>query len=69
MDVVDDDALKDVLNVSISHAALHKVDDNQVKTISKAADPGKFKDECKWVDWEPVFTHYLSTIPGVYGIP
>ena len=68
-DVVDDDALKEVLNVSIRRAALRKVDDDQVETISKAADQGKFKDERKWEDWEPVFTNYLSTIPGVYGIP
>ena len=69
VDVVDDDALKEVLNVSIRHAALCKVDDDQVETISKAADPGKYKDECNWADWEPAFTNYLSTIPGVYGIP
>ena len=68
-DVVDDDTLKEVLYVSIRHAALCKVDNDQVETISKAADPGKFKDECKWADWEPAFTNYLSTIPGVYGIP
>ena len=68
-DVVDDDAFKEVLNVSIRHATLRKVDDDQVETISKAADLGKFKDECKWADWEPAFTNYLSTIPGVYGIP
>ena len=67
--VVDDDALKEVLNVLIRHAALHKVNDNQVETYSKAAGPGKFKDECKWADWEPAFTNYLSTTPGVYGIP
>ena len=69
VDIVDDDALKEVLNVSIRHTALRKVDDDQVETISKVADPGKFKDECKWADWEPAFTNYLSTIPGVYGIP
>ena len=70
-DVVDDDALKEVLNVSIRRdsAALSKVDNDQVETISKVADSGKFKDECKWADWEPAFTNYLSTIPGVYGIP
>ena len=45
--VVDNDAFKEVLNVSIHHATLRKVDDDQVETISKAADPGKFKDECK----------------------
>ena len=47
VDVVDDDTLKEVLNVSIRPAALRKVDNDQVETISKAADPGKFKDECK----------------------
>ena len=38
-------------------------------TISKAADPGKFKDERKWPDWEPAFVNYLSTIPGSYHVP
>ena len=28
-----------------------------------------FKDEKKWRDWEPAFVNYLSTIPGVKGIP
>ena len=68
-DVADDDAFKEVLNVSICRAALCKVDDDQVETISKLADPGKFKDKHKWADWKPAFTNYLSTIPGVYGIP
>ena len=38
-------------------------------TISKAVDPGKFKDERKWPDWEPAFVNYLSTIPGFYHVP
>ena len=38
-------------------------------TISKAADPGKFKDERKWPDWEPAFVNYLSTIPGSNHVP
>ena len=44
------------------------MDSEQVDTISKAADPGKFKDEKKWPDWEPAFVNYLSTIPGVSGV-
>ena len=68
-DVVDENALMEVLNVSIRRAALCKVDDDQVETISKTADPGMLKDERKWADWEPTFSNYLSTIPGVYGIP
>ena len=46
-----------------------KTDAEQVDTISKAADPGKFKDEKKWPDWEPAFVNYLSTIPGVRRVP
>ena len=42
---------------------------DQVDTISKAADPGKFKDKKNWPDWEPAFVNYLSTIPSVKGIP
>ena len=38
-------------------------------TISKAADPGKFKDERKWPEWEPAFINYLSTIPSSYHVP
>jgi hypothetical protein len=40
-----------------------------VATNSKAADPGKFKDERKWPKWEKGFTNYVSVIPGVSGIP
>ena len=49
--------------------AYAKTDAEQVDTISKAADPGKFKDEKKWPDWEPAFVNYLSMIPGVWGVP
>ena len=53
----------------LQRASLHKVDTDQVDTISKAADPGKLKDERKWPEWYPAFVNYLSTIPGVYGVP
>ena len=63
------DAFKEALQVSTQRALLRKNDSHQVDMISKAADPGKFKDEKKWTDWEPAFVNYLSTIPGVKGIP
>ena len=63
------DAFKEALQVSAQRALLRKNNSDQVDTISKAADPGKFKDEKKWPDWEPAFINYLSTIPGVKGIP
>ena len=57
------------VDVAIQRAALWKVEDDQVETISKAANPGKFKNERKWRDWEPAFINYLSTIPGSYHVP
>ena len=68
-DFANADAFKEVLQVSAQRALLRKNDSDQVDTISKAADPGKFKDEKKWPDWEPSFVNYLSTIPGVKGKP
>ena len=68
-DFANADAFKEALQVSAQRALLRKNGSDQVDTISKAADPGKFKDEKKWPDWEPAFVNYLSTIPGVKGIP
>ena len=50
------------LETAIRRAEVRNVEKDQSDTVSKAADPGKFKDEKK-------FTNYLSTIPGVNGIP
>ena len=68
-DINNADEFKEVLQVAAQRATLRKTDTDQVDTISKAADPGKFKDEKKWPDWEPAFVNYLSTIPGVEGVP
>ena len=67
--IQDADEFQGILDVAIQRAALRKVEDDQVKSISKAASPGKFKDEHKWPDWEPAFTNYLSTIPSSYQVP
>ena len=66
--ITDADEFHQVIKVSIQWDALQKVEDDQVDTISKAADPGKFKDECKWPDGEPAFVNYLSMIPGSYHV-
>ena len=50
-DFANADAFKEALQVSAKRALLRKNDSDQVDTISKAADPGKFKDEKKWPDW------------------
>ena len=68
-DIANADEFKEALLVSAQRASLRKTDAEQVDTISKAADPGKFKDEKKWSDWEPAFVNYLSTIPGARGVP
>lgn len=57
------------LDEANERADVRKVEKDQSDTVSKAADPGKFKDERKWPEWEPAFVNYLSTIPGVNGIP
>ena len=67
--IADANEFREVIDISIQHAALRKVEDDQVDTISKASDPGKFKDERKWPDWEPAFVIFLSTIPGSYHVP
>ena len=67
-DIADANEFREIIDISIQRAALRKVEDDQVDTISKAVDPGKFKDERKWPDWEPAFVNYLSTIPGSYHV-
>jgi hypothetical protein len=56
------------LDDASQRADVRKIEKDQSDTVSKAADPGKFKDR-KWPEWEPAFANYLSTIPGVNGIP
>ena len=50
-DFVTANDFKQALSTAAQHASLCKVDTNQVDTISKAADPGKLKDERKWPEW------------------
>ena len=62
-------AFREALDVAAKRAKFRKVEKDQSDTISKAADPGKFKDEKKWALWEPSFCNYLATIPGITGVP
>ena len=64
-DIANADEFKQALLVLAQRASHRKTDAAQVDTISKAADPGKFKDKKKLPDCEPAFVNYLSTIPGV----
>lgn len=67
--VDDPAAFRAALNVAYDRACVRRIEKEQSDTVSKAADPGKFKDERKWPEWEPGFANYLSTIPGVKGVP
>ena len=69
INIANADEFKEALLVSAQWASLRKTDAEQVDTISKAVDPGKFKDKKKWPDWEPAFVNYLSMIPSVRGVP
>jgi hypothetical protein len=60
---------RDALTVAYDRANVRKIEQDQSDTVSKAADPGKFKDERKWPEWEPSFVNYLSTLHGVSGVP
>ena len=50
-------------------ADVRKLLRGQYDARSKVASPGPFVSELKWLDWEPQFTNYLSTIVGMNGIP
>jgi hypothetical protein len=60
---------RQALEEAFDRADVRKIEGDQSDTLSKAADPGKLKDERKWTEWEPAFVNYLSTIPGVTGVP
>lgn len=50
-----------VLDIDHNRAqVVRKVEVDQIDAASKAADPGKFKDERKWPEWEPA---HSQTVP------
>ena len=53
----------------MDRALLRKFESDQDDTISKAADIDKSKDERTWPEWEVKSENYISTIPGVNGVP
>ena len=66
---VNAERFREALEAAFDRADVRKIEGDQSETLSKAADPGKLKDERKWTEWEPAFVNYLSTIPGVTGVP
>ena len=47
----DADAFRNALETASDRADVRKIEKDQSDTVSKAADPGKFKDERKWPEW------------------
>lgn len=54
---------------AIANSEIRKNLADNMDTASKAADPGKLKNNTDWYTWSQGFTNYLSTIPGTSGIP
>ena len=48
----DAEEYKAILGIALDRATLRKVEADQADTISKAADPLKFKYKCTWPEWE-----------------
>ena len=36
---------------------------------AKASSPGPLESEDTWIEWDTKFDNYLSTIPGIDGVP
>ena len=53
--MVDAGEYKALLFTALDCATLRKVGFDQADTISKAADPERFKDERTWTEWEVTF--------------
>jgi hypothetical protein len=54
---------------ALSNADIRKNMADNHESASKAADPGKLKKDTDWHTWIQGFNNYLSTFPGVTGIP
>ena len=67
--IADIEEYKALLDIALDFATLSKVEADQGYTLSKTDDPGKFKDKRTWPEWEVNFKNYLSTFPGVNGVP
>ena len=60
---------KALLGIAFDCVTIRNVEADQADTIRKADYPVKFKEERTWPEWEVNFENYLSTIPGVNGVP
>ena len=65
----DQASLLSALTVAGERADVRKQLKERSDVNSKEASPGPLVSENKWVNWEPKFSNYLSTIIGMNGVP
>ena len=58
-----------LLNNAIQRAKIREKFQDDSVTKAKESSPGSLKSEPKWLEWETKLINYLSTIPGVDGVP
>ncbi len=59
----------DAVHEALARAAAGKVEADQSDITSTAAKPKQFTKESDWPSFSQAFQNYLSTIPGVFGVP
>ncbi len=57
------------MHEALDRAATRKVEADQSDTTSTAVKPKKLVEESDWPSFNQAFQNYLSTIPGVFGVP
>ena len=57
------------LDRASQRAQIRKQLSDDSDTKAKEASPGPLKSESQWIEWETKFINYLSTIPGIDGVP
>ena len=63
------DQFTTLLDNAIQRAQIREQFQDDSVTKAKESSPGPLKSEAKWLEWETKFINYLSTIPGVDGVP
>ena len=66
---LDGDTFLAALTVAGERADVRKLLRDQSDEKAKVASPGPLVSENKWIEWEPKFVNYLSTLIGMNVVP
>ena len=66
---LNEDTFLAALTVAGERADVRKLLREQSDEKAKVASPGPLVSENKWIEWEPKFVNYLSTLIGMNGVP